>query len=90
MRYWLLDRIRSYKPEVELSAVKNVTMTEEYLRYAEEELRRARDELRDQLRGLRPDRARSFWEADLEGSNLAGMTIVVGIALPSAADLPQG
>src|SRR4249919_3682554 len=31
MRYWLLDRIRSYKPEVELSAVKNVTMTEEYL-----------------------------------------------------------
>ena len=31
MRYWLLDRIRTYKPEVELSAVKNVTMTEEYL-----------------------------------------------------------
>src|SRR3954468_6849065 len=31
MRYWLLDRIRSFKPEVELSAVKNVTMTEEYL-----------------------------------------------------------
>src|SRR5258705_5029558 len=31
MRYWLLDKIRSYKPEVELSAVKNVTMTEEYL-----------------------------------------------------------
>ena len=31
MRYWLLDRIRSYKPEVELSAVKNVTMSEEYL-----------------------------------------------------------
>src|SRR5256885_13951199 len=31
MRYWLLDKIRSYTPEVELSAVKNVTMTEEYL-----------------------------------------------------------
>ena len=31
MRFWLLDKIRSYKPEVELSAVKNVTMTEEYL-----------------------------------------------------------
>ena len=45
------------------------------LRYAEEELRRAKDELKDQIRGPRPDRARSFWEADLEGSNLAGMTI---------------
>src|SRR3954468_23962645 len=31
MRYWLLDRIRSFKPDTELSAVKNVTMTEEYL-----------------------------------------------------------
>src|SRR6266480_6457996 len=31
MRYWLLDRIRSYKPEVELAAVKNVTLTEEYM-----------------------------------------------------------
>jgi uncharacterized protein YjbI with pentapeptide repeats len=49
---------------------------EQRLRYAEEELRRARDELQDQLRGLRPDRARSFWEADLEGSNLAGVTLV--------------
>jgi uncharacterized protein YjbI with pentapeptide repeats len=49
---------------------------EQRLRYAEEELRRARDELQDQMRGPRPDRARSFWEADLEGSNLAGMTIV--------------
>jgi uncharacterized protein YjbI with pentapeptide repeats len=48
---------------------------EHRLRYAEEELRRARDELRDQQRGPRPDRVRSFWEADLEGSNLAGMTI---------------
>ena len=27
------------------------------------------------MRGPRPDRGRSFWEADLEGSNLAGMTI---------------
>jgi uncharacterized protein YjbI with pentapeptide repeats len=48
---------------------------EQRLRYAEEELRRARDESRDRMRGPRPDRARSFWEADLEGSNLAGMTI---------------
>jgi uncharacterized protein YjbI with pentapeptide repeats len=48
---------------------------EQRLRYAEEELRRARDELQDQQRGSRPDRARSFWEADLEGSNLSGMTI---------------
>jgi type II secretory pathway pseudopilin PulG len=48
---------------------------EQRLRYAEEELRRARDELQDQQRGQRPDRLRSFWEADLEGSNLAGMTI---------------
>ena len=39
------------------------------------ELRRARDELRDQLPGPRPDRGRPFWEADLEGSDLAGMTI---------------
>ena len=31
MRFWLLDRIRSYKPNEELSATKNVTMTEEYL-----------------------------------------------------------
>jgi uncharacterized protein YjbI with pentapeptide repeats len=45
------------------------------LRYSEEEVRRARDELRDQLRGRRPDRLRSFWEADLEGSDLVGMTI---------------
>jgi type II secretory pathway pseudopilin PulG len=48
---------------------------EHRLRYAEEELRRARDELQDQQRGPRPDGARSFWDADLEGSNLAGMTI---------------
>jgi len=31
MRFWLLDRIESYKPDVELKAVKNVTLTEEYL-----------------------------------------------------------
>jgi uncharacterized protein YjbI with pentapeptide repeats len=43
--------------------------------YAEWEIRRARDQLQDQTRGPRPDRSRSFWEADLEGSNLAGMTI---------------
>lgn len=43
--------------------------------YAEEELRRAREELSNCSRGLRPDRARAFWEAGLEGSNLAGMTI---------------
>ena len=57
------------------SAERERRQQEQRLRYAEEELRRARDELRDQLRGPRPDRARSFWEADLEGSNLAGMTI---------------
>jgi len=43
--------------------------------YITEELRRARDELRNQERARRPDRSRSFWEADLEGSNLSGMTI---------------
>jgi 3-hydroxyacyl-[acyl-carrier-protein] dehydratase len=30
MRFWLLDKIRSFQPDVELSAVKNVTLTEEY------------------------------------------------------------
>ncbi|HEU5116926.1 MAG TPA: pentapeptide repeat-containing protein [Isosphaeraceae bacterium] len=48
---------------------------EQRLLFAEEELRRTRDELRDQMRGPKPDSARSLWEADLEGSNLAGMTI---------------
>jgi uncharacterized protein YjbI with pentapeptide repeats len=48
---------------------------EQHLRYAYEELGRARDALQDQQRVQRPDRARSFWDADLEGSNLAGMTI---------------
>lgn len=31
MRFWLLDKIRSYQPDVELVAWKNVTLTEEYL-----------------------------------------------------------
>ncbi len=31
MRFWLLDKIRSFEPDVELTAVKNVTLTEEYL-----------------------------------------------------------
>jgi 3-hydroxyacyl-[acyl-carrier-protein] dehydratase len=31
MRFWLLDTIRMYTPDVELTAVKNVTLTEEYL-----------------------------------------------------------
>ncbi len=33
MRFWLLDKIRTFKPNEELSAVKNVTMSEEYLAY---------------------------------------------------------
>jgi 3-hydroxyacyl-[acyl-carrier-protein] dehydratase len=31
MRFWLLDRIRTFEPDKELSAEKNVTMSEEYL-----------------------------------------------------------
>ena len=31
MRFWLLDTIRSYEPNVSLSAVKNVALTEEYM-----------------------------------------------------------
>lgn len=31
MRFWLLDAIRSYKPNECLTAVKNVSLTEEYL-----------------------------------------------------------
>ena len=50
-------------------------LLKQQLRYAEQELGRARDELKNQLRGPQPDRSRSFWEADLEGSNLAGMTL---------------
>ena len=56
-------------------AVRERQEQEQRLRYAEEELRRARDELQDQMRGPRPVHKRSFWEADLESSNLAGMTI---------------
>jgi 3-hydroxyacyl-[acyl-carrier-protein] dehydratase len=31
MRFWLLDSIRSYEPNVSLTAIKNVAMSEEYL-----------------------------------------------------------
>ena len=31
MRFWMLDAIQSYEPDVSLTAVKNVTLTEEYL-----------------------------------------------------------
>jgi 3-hydroxyacyl-[acyl-carrier-protein] dehydratase len=31
MRFWLLDRIRNFKENEELSAIKNVAMSEEYL-----------------------------------------------------------
>jgi 3-hydroxyacyl-[acyl-carrier-protein] dehydratase len=31
MRFWLIDTIQSFEPGVRLTAVKNVTMTEEYL-----------------------------------------------------------
>ena len=31
MRFWLLDTIRSYEPGVQLTAIKNVALTEEYL-----------------------------------------------------------
>lgn len=31
MRFWLLDRIVSYEPDSQLTAVKNVSLTEEYL-----------------------------------------------------------
>jgi 3-hydroxyacyl-[acyl-carrier-protein] dehydratase len=31
MRFWLLDSIRSYEPDRQLTAVKNVALTEEYL-----------------------------------------------------------
>jgi 3-hydroxyacyl-[acyl-carrier-protein] dehydratase len=31
MRFWLIDRIQSFEPGVGLVAVKNVTLTEEYL-----------------------------------------------------------
>jgi Pentapeptide repeats (8 copies) len=50
-------------------------MHEQQLLYAEQELERARDQVRDLTRGKQPNPARSFWEAELEGSNLTGMTI---------------
>jgi 3-hydroxyacyl-[acyl-carrier-protein] dehydratase len=31
MRFWLLDTIRSFEPDSQLTAVKNVALTEEYL-----------------------------------------------------------
>jgi 3-hydroxyacyl-[acyl-carrier-protein] dehydratase len=31
MRFWLLDRIVSYEPDTQLTAVKNVSLSEEYL-----------------------------------------------------------
>jgi 3-hydroxyacyl-[acyl-carrier-protein] dehydratase len=31
MRFWLLDRILSYEPDTQLTAVKNVSLSEEYL-----------------------------------------------------------
>jgi 3-hydroxyacyl-[acyl-carrier-protein] dehydratase len=31
MRFWLLDRIVSYEPDAQLTAVKNVSLSEEYL-----------------------------------------------------------
>jgi len=31
MRFWLLDAIRSYEPGIELTATKNVALSEEYL-----------------------------------------------------------
>jgi 3-hydroxyacyl-[acyl-carrier-protein] dehydratase len=31
MRFWMLDKIRSFQPDVELAASKNVTLTEEYM-----------------------------------------------------------
>jgi 3-hydroxyacyl-[acyl-carrier-protein] dehydratase len=31
MRFWLLDTIESYEPDVSLTAIKNVALTEEYM-----------------------------------------------------------
>ena len=45
------------------------------MEYAKEELDRAKDQLRDLRRGKLTDRTRSFWEAELEGSDLTGMAI---------------
>lgn len=56
-------------------AIRERRRHEQRLAYAEQELKRARGQVRDLTRGNRPDLARSFWEAELEGSNLTGMTI---------------
>ena len=50
-------------------------LREKHLQHADEELGRARHELQSHLKGRQPDRNRSFWAAELEGSNLTGMTI---------------
>jgi uncharacterized protein YjbI with pentapeptide repeats len=44
------------------------------LRYAEQELERARDDLKDRDRPKQPN-PRSFWEAELDGAQLSGVTI---------------
>ncbi len=43
--------------------------------YAEQELQRKTDELQRLRKGITPDETRSFWQAGLEGTNLASMTI---------------
>jgi uncharacterized protein YjbI with pentapeptide repeats len=48
---------------------------EQQLQYAEKELLRAKDQLHDLARGKQPDATRPFWEAELAGSQLTGMTI---------------
>lgn len=73
---WVASEQRAAREQQRADRV--LQMQEQRQRYAEVELERARNELRDRLRGPRPDRSRSFWEADLEGTNLAGMTIASG------------
>ncbi len=45
------------------------------LHFLREELARAKEQLQDLARQRMPDRTRSFWEAELDGTNLTGMTI---------------
>lgn len=47
------------------------------LKFAQSELERAEQELARLRQGKRPDRTRPFWETDLEGTNLAGMTLKI-------------
>ncbi len=47
------------------------------LAYAQSQLQRAEENLARLERGPRPDRSRPFWETDLEGTNLAGMTLKI-------------